>query len=293
MGNRVDEMLYMQEMQDLIAQSEQSLSRRADKLMRTFTDAVMKNTLPETWQIHRAMLSQTEALVNQLGILQSEEKQRIYYFASIKTIMELGDVLCIAMEENDELQRYRQFKYIYPVLGILVKSGSMPLCRIADELNISRNALSNFFKRTDAFYLWNMKQYGREHYYTITAKGKKAYKNYHLQEQIVNKKETYETVMINVLDLLAKEMRKGRPDFSNILHSMNKKERRGIAVFSSEAVAAKLKEMNISYELGEEYRRQKRQQEHERKMHRGIDTSMMLENDSEFIMQNVKAVVEA
>lgn len=290
MGNRADEMLFMQ---DLIVQSGQNLSKRADKLMRTFTDAVMKNTLQETWQIHRAMLSQTEALVNRLGILQSEDKQRIYYFASMKTVLELGNILCIAMEEQDELQRYRQFKYIYPVLGILVKNGSLPLCQIAKELDISRSSLSNFFRRADTFYLWNMKQYGREHYYTITAKGKRVYKNYHLQEKVVNRKETYETSMITVLDLLAREMRKDRPDFSNILRSMNQKEHMGVSVFSSEVIEAKLKEMNSSYELGEEYRRKKRQYEHERKMYKGIDTSMTLENDSDFIMQNVKNTIEA
>ena len=79
--------------QDVVKGTRQTMSRNADSLMRIFTESVVKNTIPETWNFYKSGMDKLEALSNYLKINTSETKQRVYYFAVMKTVLELGDML--------------------------------------------------------------------------------------------------------------------------------------------------------------------------------------------------------
>ncbi len=235
--------------QDVVKGTRQTMSRNADSLMRIFTESVVKNTIPETWNFYKSGMDKLEALSNYLKINTSETKQRVYYFAVMKTVLELGDMLNQKLEECSEAQTYKDYKYIYPILGILADSGGLSVCKIAEKLEISRNSLSNCFRRTDRFGLWRMESRGKSHYYYITAKGKRVYQNYCIQSTEADTDSVEKTVLY-VLDLVGNELEKENPNPSNIIHLLNQKYDKGISIASSEVFNAKLKEVMIKAEIG-------------------------------------------
>ena len=250
--------------QDVVKGSLYTMSRNADGLMRIFAESVMKNTIPETWNFYKSGMDQLEALSNYLQINASDEKQRVYYFAVMKTVLELGDMLNRKLEEYSELQMYKNYKYIYPILEILADSGGLSVCRLAEKLDVSRNSLSNSFRRTDKFGLWRMESRGKSHYYYITAKGKRVYQHYCIQNsgQSIGRDTGADTnhvekTVLYVLDLVGSEMEKENPNPSHIVHLMNQKFDKGISVASSEVFRVKLKEVFLKSEMGI-YKRRRR-----------------------------------
>lgn len=242
--------------QDVMEGSLQKVSRNAEELLRIFTEAILKDTVRETWDFYKSGMDRLEALANYLEISVSEEKQRVYYFAVMKTILELGGLLSQKTEENEEAQVYAEYKYIYPVLELLAESGGISLCKIAEKLSISRNVLSNSFHRTDKFGLWRMQKRGKKHYYYITAKGKRAFQNYCVCN-VAGRTGGAEKMVLLILDLTGKELEKENPDVANIIYELNRKYGKGISVVSSEVLKVKLKEVFIKSEIGMHKRRRK------------------------------------
>ncbi len=235
--------------QDVMEGSLLKVRRNAEELLRIFTEAILKDTICETWDFYKSGMDKLEALANYLEIGTNEEKQRVYYFAVMKTILELGCLLSQKSGENEEAQAYVEYKYIYPVLELLAESGGLSVCKIADRLSISRNTLSNSFHRTDKFGLWRMEKRGKKHYYHITAKGKRAYQNYCLSH-VGEATGGTEKMLLLILDLVGKELEKENPDASHIIYALNERYNKGISVASSAVLKVKLKEVFIKSEAG-------------------------------------------
>lgn len=243
------ELSYEDYTKDAINGTIQKISRNAEHLMRVFTDAVMKNEIPEVWSSFAGSRDKMESLINYFEIPLYEEKQRIYYFAVIRTVLELGDTLSVQITEKNLSKVYSNYKYLYPTLEIMSKSGPLSQGQIAAKLGINSNSLSNFFRRTNRFELWSKEILGRKNYYSITAKGKRAYRAY-LQNYALKENDNFEKIILTMLDALAKEMENLVPNIEKVLHMVNGVCNKGTSVFNSEAVNLKLHEVFYSREKG-------------------------------------------
>lgn len=254
------ELSYDDYAMDAAKGSIQKISKNTENLIRIFTDAVVKNTIPEVWASFAGSTKKMEALVNYFKILESEEKQRIYYFAVMRTVLELGDTLNVQITEKRMSRVYSNYKYIYPVLEVLSRSGPISQGQIALKIGIDRHALSNFFRRTNQFELWNKETLGRKNYYTITAKGKRAYRDF-TQKNILKDDKSFEKNLLAVLDAIANEIGNAIPDQGKILQTINAVYGKGISVVTSEAVKVKVNDVFRNREAGI---RKKRQREYMR-----------------------------
>ncbi len=250
------ELSYDDYAMDAIQGSIQKISKNTENLIRIFTDAVVKNTIPEVWTSFAGSTKKMEALVNYFKIPESEEKQRIYYFAVMRTVLELGDTLNVQITEKRMSRVYSNYKYMYPVLEVLTGSG--PICQgqIALKIGIDRHSLSNFFRRTNQFELWNKETLGRKNYYTITAKGKRAYRDF-TQKNIVRDDQSFEKKLLAVLNVMASEMENAVPDQRKILQTINSECGKGISVVTSEAVKIKVNDVFRNREAGIRKKRQR------------------------------------
>lgn len=252
------EMVYEDYVKDAISGTIQKISKNADNLMKLFADAVAKNAIQDIWGSFAGSTEKMEALINYFKISESEEKQRIYYFAVMRTVLELGNILSVQIVEKDMSKQYRNYKYIYPVLEILSQSGSLSQGQIAVKLGINGHSLSNFFGRTNQYELWRRESVGRKNYYTITAKGKRVYREY-LQQSAVKDDKDFEKMLIVVLDAISTEMESVIPDQGKVIKAINRAYGRGTSAGMSSAVKVKLVEVFKNREVGVRKRKQREQ----------------------------------
>lgn len=202
----------------------EKISYSADYLLKLSVDAISTDSCQKFKEMFQYDEKKIEAMINYLQISESIDKQKIYYFAVIKTIMDMNSLLVEIEEETIWQKKYANYKHIYSVLGVLFSYNVLPQGKIAEKVNISKNALSNFFRRTNSFGLWQKKQYGRNNYYTITAKGKKVFENYN-RARISNDKEKNQDYVSYLLTLIGDEMQKEHPSADYIIHEINCKYR--------------------------------------------------------------------
>ena len=121
-------------------------------------------------------------------------------------------------------------KYLIPVLELLSQNRMMTQHRIAEQLNISSQNLSNFFRRTKDFGFWKKNTVAKNSFYIITAQGKKAYRFYQ-QNNVTT--QNIEQILTTAYSLLKTEMEKNAPDAEHIIHALNTKYGKGRALFHS------------------------------------------------------------
>lgn len=246
MNNEIFNKRYIQ---DIKSGSVSNMSDTADNLIRILTDAIINNTIEKTWKVLKSETKKFEALTNYLEIYNSTEKQKVYYFAVMKTVIEINGLLNEKTTEQNYYKKYTNYKYIYPILQQLSITNTLSHGRLAECIGISKNSLSNFFRRTNEFGLWKAEQHGKKHYYTITAKGKRVYKEYALQE-IAENNSKYVKVMTDFLDLISSELENRVPKSENVIKSMNEIYGEGMSIFSSDVLKLKLRTLFIKREIG-------------------------------------------
>lgn len=225
------------------------MGKNLNYLMKVSVDAVMTNSIPELWDELKNEPKKFEAMYNLLDIEGDCDKRKVYYYSAIRTLIELHNLLNQKYQEADLQREYRSYKYIYPILQLLAEHNMTAQGQLAEKLGISKHALSNFISRTQKYELWSVKHYGKQKYYVITAKGKRAYKEYLLTESYQDQGSITE-IIIFFVGLLSKEMEKAEPCIDNVIFEMSKKYGRGVSIFSSDMLKRKLNLMFRKREVG-------------------------------------------
>lgn len=215
------------------------MGKNVNYLMKVSVDAVMTNSVPELWDELKDETKKFEAIYNLLDIEDDEDKRKVYYYSSIRTLIELQSMLNQKCQELSLQREYRSYKYVYPILECLAECSMVSQGELAKRLGISKNAMSNFLKRTQGYELWSAKRHGKQNYYLITAKGKRAYKDYLLTD-IYQDQDNITEIIIFFVSLLTKEMEKAEPSIDNVTFEMAKRYGKGVSVFSSDMLKRKL-----------------------------------------------------
>ena len=200
----------------------------AEQYMKVYIDAYRNHAISKFSEESVAFSNQLEALREYFAIDDNLEHKRIYCFAMIDTIKNIGDR--IAELDLVEVGVYSNYKYIYPILDVLYNTGTMSVGNMADSLNVERHILTNAIRRADKFGLWNQKKQGRYSLYQITSKGERAYTAY-VKERVIKNKETLEGLFNVLIKEIENHMLISQPDVNEIIRNLN--SHLGCSVFSS------------------------------------------------------------
>lgn len=191
----------------------------AEQYMKVYIDAYQNHAIPKFSEESVAFSNQLEALREYFAIDDNLEHKRIYCFAMIDTIKNLGDR--IAELDLVDVGVYSSYKYIYPILEALYNTGTMSVGNLADYLNVERHILTNAIKRADKYELWNQKKQGKYSLYQITSKGERAYTAY-VKEKVLKNKETLEGLFNILLKEIENHMLISQPDVNEIIRNLNR-----------------------------------------------------------------------
>jgi len=220
------------------------MAESADNLMDLFTDSVMNNTVQLLKNELIIEEGKMEALINLLGINDDIEKQKIYYFAVLKTIIDLNSELAEKLSNN--LNDFHAYKYVYPILGMLQNNMTMTHGNIAYRLGLSSQALTGFITRTKKFNLWKIEERGKSNYYSLTINGKEAYKRYVKNDLIKSDEASIEKIMICLIDSISTEITKRTPDINQIINNLNETCGHGTSICSSSMFKYKLNNLFVN-----------------------------------------------
>lgn len=250
------EVLIKQYIGNILSEKVAQVSHNANELMSLLAESIVNNSVNEISVYFKEERTKFEALMNYLKINADIEKQKVYYFSAIKTMIELIDLVDKQSSEKQEYKEYMKYKYIYPTLEILSKNNTLSQGKISQELGISKNTLSNFFRKTKEFKLWSVEVVGQKHYYTISAKGKKAYKNYRMN-CISKNQENQKEFLLFFTDALIKELNSTQPNVDKVIKEISSKYSEGISILSSANMKIKLRYLFMKYENNFQRRNEK------------------------------------
>ncbi|MBP3505978.1 MAG: winged helix-turn-helix transcriptional regulator [Lachnospiraceae bacterium] len=188
------------------------------RYMQTFLDAYKNHEIYMFSKESNQYDDQLEALLEFYQLNKSITKEESNYCAMLYTIKILSDKM--AQMENQVVEDYSSYRYIYMILGVLYVNGPISSGRIADELKIERHNLHNAMRRANKFKLWTKRQSGRNVIYQITYKGEEAYLLYK-QKQIMNNSPSFTKVINLLLNLISDNMTEPHPDVNSIIRKLN------------------------------------------------------------------------
>lgn len=204
------------------------IDRWAEQYMKVYIDAYMNHAISKFSEESLVFSNQLEALREYFAIDDNLEHKRIYCFAMIDTIKNLGDR--IAELDSGEVGEYSNFKYIYPILEVLYNNGMVSVGNMAKNLKVERHTLTNAIRRADKFELWIRKKQGRYSLYQITSKGERAYIAY-VKKKVLNDRKSLDGLFNTLLKEIEDHMVISQPDVNEIVRKINRQL--GCSGFSS------------------------------------------------------------
>lgn len=190
----------------------------AEQYMDVYVEAYKNKEITEFYQESRAFSAQLEALWEYFEIDNNIEHKKIYYFAVIDTVRNLGQK--IAELNSEKSGEYGNYKYIYPILEVLYRHGTVSVGKIAELLQVERHTLTNAIRRAAGFGLWNQKKQGRNSLYQITARGERAYIDY-LKRNIVSDLSSLDEILLVFAKEIEAHMSEAHPDVNEIIRKLN------------------------------------------------------------------------
>lgn len=246
------EVISQEYLDNFIGGNIKRIEENCETVQEILADAILKRTVPQFWSEMRSQAEKFEAISNFLQINEDIEKQKIYYYAVLRTMIQLSQTVNDKIEKIKDYGECRNYTHLFPVLELLYKNESLSHDSIAKRLGVTTHILSDFFNKTNKFKLWKVQKKEENQYYFINFKGKQVYKEY-LKQNIVNEQIEFDELIVYLLDAISKQMEIRQPDIDHIINSINIKYGRNVNVFSSPAVKFKLKAIFIKREI--EYKR--------------------------------------
>lgn len=198
----------------LEADTSEELEKMVCGMMDIFIDAIKNQMLNEFNKEISHIKNISEALRNYLDFEGDVEKEKIYYFASLETILYMSEHLCV--NEVFDIKEISAYKYMKEILRSLYENGPLPQCNLAERIGIEHHNLSNMMRRTDKFQLWSKKKRGNYNYYHLTKKGKDVYCSL-VESQIKKEPDTLEEFLLFSLETIESES----PYVNNIVTEIN------------------------------------------------------------------------
>lgn len=155
-----------------------SLQKNIDQIIEIITDEVFRQQYKSLYYLFQNDTKKIEAWGNKLKINTLEDFKIFAYAVFWMANTMSSSLYKHFLEEEQKNKEYenaktlRKSKYLYPVLDLLEKNGELPQKAIAENLSISTNALSNFFRRNKKYGLWDCVTYKKRNYYHLTIQGK-------------------------------------------------------------------------------------------------------------------------
>lgn len=200
----------------------------AEEYLNVYIDAYLNRSVSKFSEEGKAFSHQLEALREYLKIDEDIEHKRIYCFAMIDTIKNLGDK--IAALDSCEVGQYSNYKYIYSILEVLYNNGTVSVGNMADLLQVERHTLTNAIRRANKFELWIQKKQGRNSLYQITSRGERAYVAF-IKEETLNNRQSFDNFFNFLLKEIENHMLESQPDVNEIIRNLN--HQLGCSAFSS------------------------------------------------------------
>lgn len=232
MGKIMERKITVEDVIEVMNESVECFSDKVSQIIDIFVDAISNHVSSSLWDSFKNEGMRMEALANYLGIFEDQEKMRVYYFAAIKTIIDLDCRISAKWNEQSLVEEYKKYKYLYPILKLLNDYPMLTQGKIAQELGISKNALANTIKRTEHFQLWTVSRRGRNQFYMITEKGKRAFTEYHKME-IKTSDGQFSNVLLTFLKALDIELCADKPDTEKIIWAIDRKYGQGSNIMDS------------------------------------------------------------
>lgn len=204
------------------------LGEQTEQLKDILVQSIRNQTISDLFPSFSINEQKMEALDHLLGIFQKEEHQKIYYYAIIKTIVIIFQEAGTELKKQEQYGTFFRYKHLVPVLELLSQNRMMSQHRIAEQLNISSQSLSNFFRRTKDFGLWKKKTVDKNSFYLITAQGKEVYRYYQLSESTTG---NIEQILTTAFSLLKSELESSAPNPEHIIHALNAKYGKRCSLF--------------------------------------------------------------
>ncbi len=210
----------------------------AEYYRNTFLEAYKSHELTAFYEESVKFSNQLEAMWEYFAIEENRTHHKIYFFAMIDTIRRLGEGM--AKLDVNETKDYGNYKYIYPILDVLYRYGTVSVGNLAKYLNVERHTLTNAIRRASDFGLWRNKKQGRSSFYQITSKGEQAYVIY-IKKKTVNNKSSLDELIAALLKEIALHMAEIQPDVNEIIRRLNRKL--GCAGFGSSMMKIALQDI--------------------------------------------------
>lgn len=217
-----------------------NMHKNIEQLIKLMTDGIINQEYDGLQFLFKSGAKRIEAWGNQLNIEAKEQYSRVFSYAIFWMSKKISDKLYSNQQKEKAVQRkieeikmLQNSKYIIPLLELLEINGEMTQGKIAEQLKLSTQALSNLLRRYEKYKLWDFEKYGRCNYYYLTNDGK----NYLCVVQRKKYKDCSDInqVLTYFIDCFAEEMCEPVPDIDSMIHKMNKQFGNTQAIFGSEA----------------------------------------------------------
>ena len=198
------------------ADTSDGLEKITGNIMDILIDAIKNQMIDEFYKQIDHIDGIMEALGNYLDFEGDVEKEKIYYFASLETMIFIAESLHQNEANKIDINEISSYKHIREILKNLYENGPLPQCNLAERVGIEHHNLSNTMRRAEKFQLWNSRKKGNYSYYQLTKKGKDVYCSF-LENEIKREPENLEKFLSFSLKAIESES----PYVDNIVTKIN------------------------------------------------------------------------
>lgn len=180
----------------------------------------------ETSELFLAISNNFERISNSINVSEPNKKAAFDYGFLYGVVSIINDLNKKATEDVETTMFSNRYKLLYPVLSFVFANRKVTGKQIKEELNFKNNSnLTNFISRIKKYNLIYIQKTGTINYYSLTNKGKRIYKS------IENKNKYYhlidtnfitESLLLDVLDSIAKQILEPEPKSSEIIKKIVK-----------------------------------------------------------------------
>lgn len=197
-----------------------------DKVFGAVIETLQNGLYSNLWQELKVIRNISERFLTEHNLYNDEEKQKIYYFASIRT---LADIIYHNVQRTNDDDFFSKLSSSYTHLNVVMKylgdKKSATHTEIAEAVNLQKNTLSNFMSRISKFELFTSVNIGRKKIYYINSKGLRFY-NFICKSNTSEIEQDYGKIITKLLELITDEIETKNLNVDNIMIKLNKENLR-------------------------------------------------------------------
>lgn len=175
----------------------------------------------ETSELFLTISNNFERISNSINVSDPNKKEAFDYGFLYGVVSIINDLNKKAAEDVETTMFSNRYKLLYPVLSFVFANRKVTGKQIKEELNFKNDSnLTNFISRIKKYNLIYIQKTGTINYYSLTNKGKRIYrsiKNKNMNYSLTESNYITESVFLDVLGSIAKQMIEPEPKSSEII----------------------------------------------------------------------------